>query len=78
MNIHVSMLGPVKNPFAKSELQFDLEEGTTIENLFSTRFDYSPDEMSQLMFLIDREAVPPAYHLKDGECITVFLPVGGG
>lgn len=78
MTIHVSLLGPVKNPFARSELQFDVDEGTTIETLFTTRFKYSPREMSQLMFLIDREAVPPGYCLQNGESLTVFLPVGGG
>jgi hypothetical protein len=78
MNIHLSLLGPLKNPFNKSELQFELDSDTTVEALFISHFKYSPNDISQLMFLVGREAVPPGYCLQDGECLTVFLPVGGG
>jgi len=78
MKIYVSLLGPVKKPFNNSELQFDLDDDTSIATLFSSQFNYSPSDISQLMFLIGREAVTPEYLLQDGECLTVFLPVGGG
>ena len=78
MKIFVTLLGPIKNPYAENEHQFILEKEISLGDFLASHYEITHTQAGNLVLLSNNQTVMPAYLLQNNDYITVFLAAGGG
>jgi molybdopterin converting factor subunit 1 len=81
MKIHLLFFASLRERLRKSEAERDLENGSTVADLWNTLCKENPglDEMTpSISFAVNREYVDRAMILRDGDEVALIPPVSGG
>ena len=69
--------GALKRNFRETRLEIEFEPPKTIEEIL-LELDYTPQDLTYLVFFQNRERVPADTSIQDGDLIKVIPPIGGG
>lgn len=78
IKIKLSLYGPLKNPYGKTELEFDYESGKCFEEFLRDKFNYTEADISFFVLMANGEHVNSNYEIQNSDHLKIFLPVGGG
>jgi molybdopterin converting factor small subunit len=77
MNVHIKVLGALMKPFGKDELDFEIAERTTLEELL-LKLGYQQGHLRFIVASVGGAQQRLGYLLKDGDELTLVLPTSGG
>ncbi len=77
MKVVVRVTGPVVLPSGKHELSLDLEEGATVNDLMAA-VGFSAAQTRFFRVAIGGAVADRHTQLKEGDHVTLMVPIGGG
>jgi len=78
MRIHVKVVGPLHQYVKKSESEWDLPEGSTIEHLINLLGFPEKIKKMPIMTVLNNKFTGRLTTLEDGDKLKLLWPVGGG
>jgi sulfur carrier protein ThiS len=77
MIVHVEFMGPVLKPVDGSNMDMELTDGTTVQDLL-LKLGYPPTQARHVAVYEDGSRLPHMALLHDGQQVTVAVAMGGG
>lgn len=78
MKVKVTVIGPLRQYMGRQQTQWDLPEGTMIEQLVDLLGFPEKIRKTPIMILVNAKFAKGAVELKDGDEVILLWPVGGG
>ena len=78
MKVKVKVVGPLRQYVEKPQNQWDLPEGTTVEQLLDLLGFPEKIKKVPIMMVLNNKFTGGSTELRDGDELAVLWPVGGG
>ncbi len=77
MKIELTFPGFLRIGTVKNGETIELAPGKTVTDLLDM-YNIPPEHQRHIIPIVNREEKRLDYHLKDGDCLFLYVPVGGG